>query len=167
VRVEFRSHGHAGTHRQLVQVRAYRFEVTHVGDGVAGKAVFPHGEIGVEPIGKAVLDEANRLLQGDGLRSQDELNVIRHHQVGVEFVMAQRAIVQQRVDEEIGHPRDLEDGAAIACGRGNKGHAGSGAVASLRHGAMLVGLKGSGKSHKWGALRERQKTGPPQSRLHS
>ena len=65
--------------------------------------------------------------------------MIRHHHVGVQFVVAQGAVVEQRVDEELGHASNLEDGATVACCDSDKGHAGPRSASGLPHSAMLLG----------------------------
>ena len=94
-------------------------------------------------MGKAGLDEGDGLVERDGLRSEQQVDVVGHDDVGVEFITAQGAVVEQVVDEEFGDTGYLEDVAPIVSGRGNEGHAGCGCARS--HGAMI--LEGGGRAN--------------------
>ena len=67
---------------------------------------------------KASLDEVHDL--GDGLvaRRQDEVDVMRHEDVGVEFVV--RAVAVEGFEEELGVTSDLEDAAAVVADGGKE-----------------------------------------------
>jgi hypothetical protein len=126
VGVEFGGRSEARTHGELMQVGADDFEVVHVGDGVGGEGFFPGGEIGFDAVGESFLDEMDGLIERDVLRGEQEVHVVGHDDVGVEFVVAEGAVVQQRLDEERGDAGDLEDGAPAVGGGGYVGYAGAG-----------------------------------------
>ena len=150
--VEFGRRREVGADRELVEVGANEFEVLQFGNRIAGEALLPHRNGCVEAIGEAVFDDVDGLLQGDGLRSEQEVDVVGHDDIRVELVVAQGAVMEQCVDEEFGESRDLEDGAAIVSCGGHERHAGAGYVGSFRHGAMVGWPREDRKSHEWGAL---------------
>jgi hypothetical protein len=133
VGIEFRGGGEVGADRELVEIGTNDLQVVKVGDRITPQAVLPDGKVRVEAVGKAVLDELNSVLQGDSLRGKQQMEVVRHHDVRMEFVMAQGAVVEQGVEEEIGYASDLEDGATIARCDGDKGHAGPWSASGLPH----------------------------------
>ena len=124
--IELGGRSECGTYGELMQVGADDFEVVDVGDGVGGKVFFPGGEFGFNAAGESFLDEMDGLVESDVLRCKQKMHVIGHDDVGVEFVVAEGAVVQQRLDEERGDACDFEDGASAMRGGGYVRHAGAG-----------------------------------------
>jgi len=60
---------------------------------VVGEAALPDGEGGGEAVGEAALDELHGALEGDGLRGEEEVDVVGHDDKGVQFVVAFSAVV--------------------------------------------------------------------------
>lgn len=137
--VEFRRRAEVGTHGQVMKISAHRFQVMHVGNGVGGVAVLPDWKVCVEAISEAVLDEFNRMLERDGLRREYEVQMIGHHNVGMQLVVPQGAVMKQRVDEEIGNTGDFEGGTAIASCYRDEGHTGTRWTYVLRHESIVGG----------------------------
>jgi hypothetical protein len=67
---------------------------------------------------KASLDQVHDLGDGLAARGQDQVNVVWHEDVGVEFVM--QAVVVEGFEEEFGVTRDLEDAAAVIADGGEE-----------------------------------------------
>jgi hypothetical protein len=61
-------------------------------------------------MGEAAFDEAHRSLQRDGLRSEDEVDVVGHDDERVQLIVSGGAIVLEGFEEEFGVARDLEEG---------------------------------------------------------
>ena len=54
------------------------------------------------------------------------MHVVGHDDVGMQLVMAERAVVEQGLDEEVGDAGDLEDRPAITRGEGDVRDSGTG-----------------------------------------
>ena len=137
--IEFGRSGKVGADGQLVEMGANHLQIVIIGDRIGGVTFLPDGQLGVEPVGKSILDEGDGLVEGDGLRGQQEVDVVGHDDVRVKFVEADGAIVQQSVDEEFSDASDLEDGTTVARGSGDIGHTGTGCAYSFGHIAMVGG----------------------------
>ena len=99
--------------------------------------MLPDGEVRIQAIGKTILYQLDGVLQSDGLRGKQQVDVVWHYDIRVEFVVAQCPVVEQGIDKEFGHSRDLEDRAAVTCGNRYERYAGSRCAGNFRHIAML------------------------------
>jgi hypothetical protein len=152
--VELRGSGEVGSDWGLVEIRADGLEVAQIADGVGREAGLPKGIFGGDAVGEAVLDQRDSLVQWISLRGKEQVDMVRHHQKRVQLEVAPSAVVQQGVDEDLGDAGDLEDGAALVGGDGDKEHAvlgdgggdraGSGGAGSVRHGAIVESDEGAG-----------------------
>jgi len=122
-----------------VDVVAAGLEVGVVADAVVGEAPLPDGEAGGEAVGEASFDELHRTLEGDGLRGEQEVEVVGHDDEGVEEVVAFAAVVLEGVEEEFGVGGDLEEAAAVVGGGGDEVGAGASGA-----GGGVKGFGGSG-----------------------
>jgi len=102
-----------------VDVGAADFELFGVADAVVGKASLPDGEPGGEAVGEASLDESDGAFEGF-LRGEEEVDVVRHDDEGVEFVVAFRSVVLEGFDEEFGVALDLKEAAAVVGSAGDE-----------------------------------------------
>ena len=113
VRIQLRRGAQLGAHWQLVHVCPHKFQVMQRADGVCGEAMLPNRCITVQPIAKAVLDQLDRVLQGERQRCQQNMQMVRHDDICVELVVAQGSVMQERFYENISDPRCFERGLAI------------------------------------------------------
>jgi len=118
----------------LVDVGAADFELLRVADAVVGEAALPDWHLRGEAAGEATFDESDGAFEGDGFGREQEMDMVRHDNEGVESVVALFAIVLNRLDEEQGVGFDLEESATIVGRRGDEEGAGSGGVLRDRHG---------------------------------
>jgi hypothetical protein len=106
---------------------------------MVGKTSLPDRKFGGELMREDSLDEVHDLGEGLAARRQDEVSMIRHEDVGVEFVV--RAVVVEGFEEEFGVPGDLEDAATVVADGGEEEGALRGG--SLRGGHPLsLGARG-------------------------
>lgn len=99
VAIEFGCGGEVSTHWDLVNKGADDLEVTQIGDRVSGEAVLPKGELRIEAISEAVFDEFDGLVERHTLRRDQQMNMVRHDHIGVQLVVTNGAVMQQRVNE--------------------------------------------------------------------
>lgn len=69
-----------------MDIVAAGLEVGGIADGVVGETALPDGETRGEAVGEAALDELHGSFEDDVLRGQKKMDVIKHHDEGVEFV---------------------------------------------------------------------------------
>ncbi len=116
-----------------MDVVAAGVKVSAVADAVVGEGALPDGEAGGEAVGEAALDELHGALDGDGLRGQEEMDVVGHDDEGVEEVVAFASVVLQGVEEELGVGGELEEAAAVVGGCGDEVCAGASGACGDRH----------------------------------
>ena len=87
-------------------------------DQVIRISPLPNGQLRGEPMREAALDQIHDLRKSRLARSEDEVNVIRHEDVGVESVV--RAVVVEGFYEELGIASDLKDAATVIADGGEK-----------------------------------------------
>jgi hypothetical protein len=75
------------------------------------------GKLRGKAVREAAFDEADGPFEGDGLRGEDEVDVVGHDDEGVELVVALATIVLEGFEEEFGVGGDLKEAAAVV-GRG-------------------------------------------------
>ena len=119
----------------LVDVVPVGFEVFAVTNAVVGVAALPDGELGGEAVGEAAFDsaEAHGAFEGDGLRSEEEMNVVGHDDEGVEEVVALGAVVLEGFEEELAIGGELKEAAGVVGTGGYEVSAGAGGAARDRH----------------------------------
>jgi hypothetical protein len=97
----------------LVDVGAAGVEVFCVADAVIGKASLPDGNFGGEAVGKASFDELHGAFERDGLRGDEEMDMVGHDDEGVEEIVLFGTVALESFEEKVGVAGDLEDAAAI------------------------------------------------------
>jgi hypothetical protein len=127
-----------GANGILVDVGSADFELGSVANAVVGEASLPDGLGRGEAVGEASFDQAYGALEGDGLRGDEEVNVIGHDDEGVEFIVAFGAVVLEGFEEELGVAVDLEEAAAVMGGAGDEVGAGAGGAGRDRHGVIVT-----------------------------
>jgi hypothetical protein len=97
--VGFRCRDQAASDGILVDVFAAGEEVGAAEDEVVGEAALSDGEPGGQAVGEAAFDALDRPLQDDGLRGEQEVDVVGHEDEGVELVVPFPAIVPEGSEE--------------------------------------------------------------------
>jgi hypothetical protein len=104
-----------------VDVVAMCIKVVRVFDAALREAIFPDRHFGFEAKGESAFDELHGLLNGNvRCGREEEVDVIRHEDEGVELVTPLRAIVVHQVQKEICVRVGLEETAAIGGDGGDK-----------------------------------------------
>ena len=103
----------AGGDGVLMSVAFVRGEVFLSADGMVGEASLPDGELGREAVGEASFDEANGTLDCDFERCEQEVDVVGHHDEGVEFEVASEAVMLEGFEEEGRIGVGLEEATAV------------------------------------------------------
>src|ERR1700679_3889386 len=97
----------------VVDVTAVGEEVVAVAHASVGKASLPDWELRGHAAREASFDELDGTLEGDVLWREEEMDVVRHDDEGVEFVVAFVAVVLEGFEQEFGCGCNLEEVAAI------------------------------------------------------
>ncbi len=84
-----------------------------------------------------MLNELDGLIERHGLRSEEQMRAVGKHDVGVQLVMSQGAIVQQGVDEQVGDAGDLKDGPVFVGRERDERNAGPEWARRLSHSRMV------------------------------
>ena len=84
-----------------MEIGASGFHIRFVAEAMVGKSTLPNRELRGKAVREAAFDKTNRSFERDGLWREDEMDVVGHDYEGVEFVMAQVAIVLESFDEEV------------------------------------------------------------------
>jgi hypothetical protein len=132
-----------GADRVVVDVVAVGEEVGAVAHAAVGEASLPGGKFRSELAGETAFDELDGSLEGDDLRGEEQVDVVRHDYEGVEFVVALSAVVLEGFHQEISCGCDLEEGSPVVGLGGDE----EGAVACCS----------GGDRHRWPSLSQRLK----------
>ena len=73
----------------------------------------PDWEFGFEAAGEAAFEEHHCSFEGDLLWCEEQVDVVRHDDEGVEFVMAFAAVVLEGFEEELGVDGLLEESSSV------------------------------------------------------
>jgi len=76
-----------------VDVGTADFEVFGVANAMVGEASLPDRNLRGETVGEASLDEPDGAFECDGLRGEQEMDVVGHYDEGVEFVVTFGSVV--------------------------------------------------------------------------
>jgi hypothetical protein len=95
-------------------------------------------------VGEAAFDELHRSFECDVCWSDEEVNVVWHHDIGMKQVAG--AVVIEGFEEKRGVALKLEEPAAVMSSSGNKVRAGSGGTARDRHAGIVVDDAGGAES---------------------
>jgi len=106
--------------RIVVDVIDMRQIILSVAHAAVGEAPLPDGKLRSHAMGKSTFDELDGSFDGDVLRRKQQVNVVRHHNERMKFVMAFAAIVLQRFKEELRIRSNLKKAAACVGGTGDK-----------------------------------------------
>jgi len=85
--------------RHLVEIAADGGKVAQAANGVCGVIPVPDWDLGVQPVRKAKLDQVYGVRERHPPRSKNQVDMVGHDQVGVEFVVALRAVMEQGRDK--------------------------------------------------------------------
>ena len=100
-----------------MDIRTTNFEVFSVADAMVREASLPDGKLGGQTVGEASFDEPDGTFEGDGLRSEQKVDVVGHDDEGVEFVVTLDSVGLESRDEEFSVGWDLEEAASVVgCG---------------------------------------------------
>jgi hypothetical protein len=103
--------------RVPVDIRTANFEVFSIANAVIGEASLPHRDLGSQTMREASLDKPNDTFKRDSLRSEQKVDVIGHHNEGVELVVPSGPVVLESRDEEFSVGGNLEEAASVvSCG---------------------------------------------------
>jgi len=97
----------------VVDVAAVSDEVFAVAYAMVREPSLPDGKFGFEAAREAAFEEHHCSFEGDVLWCEKKVDVIRHDDEGVEFVVAFAAVALERVEKKLGVGRLLEEAAAI------------------------------------------------------
>ncbi len=148
----------AGANRNLMQICSYDFQIVHICDRVSNEVFFPNWRRGLDMLLKAALDQADGLLECDRLRCKQKMRVVRHNYEGMEFVVAEHAIVQQQIDKLLRNSRDLEHRVSTVCRQRNERDSGACCAQSFRHVADCRSTEGESGPCKRGCCRIHNKS---------
>ncbi len=96
-----------------MDVISVREEVLLVAHAAVSESSLPDGKFGFEATGEAAFDEHQRSLNGDDLWGEEQVNVVRHDDEGMEFVVPFAAVVLEGIEEQLGVGGCLEETAAV------------------------------------------------------
>jgi hypothetical protein len=108
-----------------VDIRTTNFEVLSVTNAMVREAALPDGELGGEAVGEASLDESDGALEGNGLRGEQEVDVVGHDDEGVEFVVTFGPVVLEGCDEEFSVGGNLEETTSVVSSAGDEESSGA------------------------------------------
>jgi hypothetical protein len=77
------------------------------------KTALPDGEFGFEAAGEAAFDELHGALEGNFDGGEEQVDVVRHDDEGVELVVAFAEVMLEGFEEGVGVGFDLEEAPAI------------------------------------------------------
>ncbi len=83
-----------------MDVRTADLELFCVADAMVSKAALPDWHLRGEAAGETAFDEADGTFERDGFGREREMDVIGHDDEGVEFVVAEFAVVLNGFDQE-------------------------------------------------------------------
>ena len=145
MRIVFRTLAEVGSDWIVMDVVEVLEVIVPVAHAAVGEAALPDGKLRFKLVGETTFDELGGSLKGDLLRSEEQVDVVGHHYIGVELVVAFSAIVLEVLEEEFRIRCLLEEPSAIVGLGGDK----EGAVACCS----------GGDSHRWPSLPQRLKPG--------
>ena len=114
-----------------MQVVAAGVVVGVIPDAMVSEASLPNGKFGCETVGEAAFDKLHRSFECDACWSDEEVNVVWHHDIGIQKVAG--AVVIQGFEEKRGVALTLEESATVMGSCGDEVRAGSGGTARDRH----------------------------------
>jgi hypothetical protein len=103
-----------------MNILAPRLEFFAIPDAVIRKSTLPHRILRTHPMREASFDKPHDALDRGTLWSQQEMNVIRHDDKSVQFVVALSAVVLQHLQKKFRIYRNLKYTAAVECRAGHK-----------------------------------------------
>ena len=103
-----------------MDIRTTDFEVFSITDAMVREASLPDGEFGGETVGEASLDESDGAFEGNGLRGEQEVDVVGHDDEGVEFVVTFGSVVLECCDEKFSVGGELEETASVVSSAGDE-----------------------------------------------
>jgi len=121
--------------RVLVEVVAAGFVVGVIAYAMVSEASLPNGKPGCEAVGKAAFDKLHRSFECDALWSDEEVNVVWHHDIGMQKIAG--AVVIEGFEEKRGVAFNLEESAAVMGSCCDEVRAGSGGAARDRHSVIV------------------------------
>ncbi len=84
------------------------------------EASLPNVEFFLQAEGEASFDQLDCLLKGNrGCRGEQDVQMVRHDDEGVELVFALGAVIEKGLLEQLCRGCYLEEAAALGCGRGD------------------------------------------------
>jgi len=131
-----------------VHVLAATIELLAVEYEMIGKPALPYGELGAplgaELVREAAFDPLHR--PGEIVRVEQQVNVVGHHDKGVELIETFGAVVLQRLDEESGVSVILEDSTAVVGDGGDEEGARVGGSRRVRHAQSIIDFVSVGEN---------------------
>ena len=82
-----------------MQIIPSRLHIRGIANAMVRESPLPHRKVGSQPPREAALDQTDRPLQRDLQRSEDQMNVVRHHDECVQFVSTLTPIVLQSLNQ--------------------------------------------------------------------
>jgi hypothetical protein len=113
VRVVFRALAEVGADGIVVDVVEVLEVIVAVAHAAVGETALPDWEFGFKLAGKTAFDELDSSLKGDLLGREEQVDVVGHHYIGVELVVAFFAIVLEGLEEEFCVRCLLEEPSAV------------------------------------------------------
>ena len=95
-------------------------EFVAIPDPVICKSPLPNRKIRTQSMRKTSFDESHDSLDSNSLRSQQEMNMIRHDDKRVQLIVTLPTVLLERVQKQFGVRRNLKETAAIEGGAGHK-----------------------------------------------
>ena len=105
--------------------------ITH---SASSKATLPNGKVRPNSMRKATLNQPDGPFNRDLLRRDEQVDVVRHHNEGVELVTSLTPVVLQGFQEELAFGVRLKEAAAVPGGAGHEVHSGRAGPSGNRHG---------------------------------
>lgn len=136
---------HIGSDRVLMDVLVPHHEIFAVADAVVGEASLPDRSLGAHAVREATFDQAHRSLESDGLRRQQEMDVVGHDDEGVEQIVPFCAVMLKGCKEQLAVRRNLKDAAGVIGAACDEESTGTGGTVRDRHG-RIVRLNGVSRS---------------------
>jgi hypothetical protein len=100
----------------VVQIGQASLEILPVADAVIGESSLPDGELRCKSTREATLDELDRALQRDLLRSENDMDVVGHDDETEQLVVTLATILLECFDQEVCIIGSLEKPAPIVSG---------------------------------------------------